>query len=140
MDCLFCHRPLRPGDKVLQVYRFSHVAYGVPHAVGDPEPAHVRCETPAREFADSPVHPRTLVIYNPGTTMRVAPSHQCLYCTEVFRRDDRIVEVIRVQGIDMDPERGAPGVVCDDDREYAHARCDDRDAKQGTYRTKAVLS
>lgn len=140
MDCLFCARPIAPNDKVLQVYRFAFVRYGVPHAVGDPEPAHVRCDDPARRFAHELIAPRALVLYNPGMTTRVAPSHQCLFCGMVFRTDDRIVEVIRVQGVDRDPERGAPGIVCDDDREYAHARCDDRDARAGTYRTKAVLS
>lgn len=140
MDCLFCARPIARDDKVLQVYLFAYVRYGVPHAVGDPEPAHVRCEEPARAFRHAPVHPRALVLYNPGMTTRVAPSHQCLFCGETLRSGDRIVEVIRVQGVEVDPERGAPGVKCDDDREYAHARCDDRDATKGIYRTKAVLA
>ena len=141
MNCLFCAQPLRPGDKVLQVYRLAGgFQYGVPLAVGDPEGAHVACTDPARAFAHEVVPPRRLVAYNPGMTVRVAPSHQCLFCGETFRREDRVVEVIRVQGVSEDPVRGAKGVVCDDDREYAHARCDDRDATKGTHRTRVVLA
>lgn len=140
MNCIFCARPIAKDDKVLQVYRFTFMRYGVPHVIGEPEPAHVRCEEPARRFSHEPIPQKALVVYNGGPTMRVSPSHQCLFCGVAFRADDRIIEVIRVQGIALDPETSVQGVLCDDDREYAHARCDDRDAKQGTYRTKVVLS
>lgn len=139
MICIYCRSLIAPADKVLQVYRYVGERYGVPLAAGDPEPAHVRCGDPARVWSHQNVPPQALKRYNPGMTPRVAPSHQCLYCGEVLRRNDRIVEIIRVQGVDHDPVRGVPGIVCDDDREYAHGRCEDRDATKGPNHGLVVL-
>lgn len=131
MECVYCKARLRPGDKITLIHVFDHMRNGVPYAVQDPEAAHYDCVRPGHTLAQPEVPSQRLPRYNPGMVPRACPSHQCLYCGEVFKRFDRIVEVFRVSGSDIDPERGSRGIVAEKDVEYAHGRCNDRDATHG---------
>jgi hypothetical protein len=68
---------------------------------------------------------------------KLAPSHQCAKCGEVFRTGDRIQELYVVEGVAVDPQVGAPGIQCAGEAEYAHKDCKDRDLTKG--REKLVV-
>lgn len=139
MDCPFCRVRVKVGDAVVVVHRFSHFHAGRLHGEGEPVPAHLACGNPSVTFTHPQINPQFLKVDRIGLIMPVAPSYQCLLCGEPFRRGDLLVEALRVQEIDHDPVVGHPNVKVKDEAEYAHHRCDDRDASKGPERGRLVV-
>lgn len=105
--------------------------YAVPLVHPEPEAAHIVCSDPGRAWSGKDV-PRTRLKAGAENLMgRLAPSHQCRNCGEVFLAGDRIVEVYAVEGVGVDPQIGAPAIQCAGEAEYAHKDCADRALSKG---------
>lgn len=111
--------------------------YAVPLVHPEPEAAHNVCSDPGRAWSGKDVPRTRLKVGAENMAGRLAPSHQCRNCGEVFRAEDRVVEVYVVEGVGMDSQIGAPAIQCAGEAEYAHKDCGDRTLSQG--RTAGIL-
>lgn len=96
------------------------------------EYAHVECADEALT-ALSIIIPRKRVPKNvelPELRARV-PDHQCVRCRARIAREDRLIQVLIVEGIAIDPQLGVPGVRCSNEYEVCHVDCTDRDLAKG---------
>lgn len=132
---------MKAGHRVTQVWVVASVEqYGVPLVHPEPEAAHKVCGDPAHPWTRPDVPRSQLKQGVEDMTLRLAPSHQCANCGEVFQPKDRIVEVYVVEGVAIDPAIMAPGIRCAGETEYAHKDCKDRDLSQGRAAVVLVTS
>lgn len=130
--CADCRGPIGANDKIVQLWVVVDARHGTPYVDQDAEAAHARCSNPRLPFTHAAVprsrlKPEAIVMPIPGK----CPSHQCVFCGELFRRNDRILTVFQVEGVGKDPSNGAPAVQCSVETEYGHRKCEDRDLTRG---------
>ena len=127
-----CKAPIRAGHFVEQLWVVAEIHEGLPTTDSLPEAAHEDCDNPARRWAHKTINIHTLKRDDMSTAkVELAPSHQCKHCGLPWQRGDRIVEIVRVEGVFFDATANGPGIKCSSDAEYVHANCADRDLSKG---------
>lgn len=132
--CRRCRKLFVPGDAVQRALVVAGVGPGptgarCTHVDEDYELIHFDCKNPKSPCVH-PLADRSKLV--PSKTLPLAvrtPDFQCRVCGVTFVREDRIVEVLLVEGIALDPDTKAPAVQCCAGAEYAHKDCRDRALK-----------
>lgn len=130
--CASCRGPIAITDKIVQLWVVEYIRHGTPYIDSNAEAAHAKCSNPRLPLVH-PAIPRSRLKpeVNVMPIAQKAPSHQCVFCGQMFRRGDRIVTVFQVEGQGRDETTGAPSIQCSMETEYGHHNCADRDQSKG---------
>lgn len=131
--CIKCHTVFKTGQRVMQVWVVTGVGRHpkrqgmVPFLLDTPEFAHACCEDLSLLRADLPTIeiPRQhlkpdVVSLRPRTN-----EYTCTLCRKKVERGDRVLTVMIVEGIGIDPETSFPAARVTGEYEVVHVNCRD---------------
>lgn len=122
--CVICKKPFELGHKLLELHVIAGIdSYKRVHVSEFVEYGHFNCFNEEQE-RESPLlkPPTNETIEKLRPTI---PAHLCKICKNPLKRGERIVLLYVVLGGGIDPETNAPGIMCSNEFESAHAKCND---------------
>lgn len=131
--CVRCRIQFKRNDKITQIWAVTgigrHPEDGRKSAYMNevPEYGHANCKDAAdAENIIIPPVPRELLSMSLDKLIRPRfPEYMCSRCKKTLKREDRVLTVTIVQGIDKDPETNFPAAVCSPEFEIVHVDCKD---------------
>lgn len=138
--CLRCHAIFQVGDRVTQIWIVAGIGEHpntyrkVPYLGDIPEFGHIACKDKSLNIATEgliTVPRQSLKQTNLDPLRPRVPEYQCAICKKSVVREDRVVPVVAVIGIGIDPETNLPAAMCSDEYEVVHFDCKDPSLKLG---------
>lgn len=133
--CIRCHIVFSVGDRVTQILIVAGIGphpsglSRVPFLCDVPEFGHLRCKDRMLQAANTSLilPPRnTLKPTNNSRALRPrVPEYLCALCKKPLEREDRVLAVVPVRGIGIDPDTNQPAAECSDEYEIVHFDCSD---------------
>lgn len=119
--CKVCKKYFELNDRLIEI----HVVAGVDnlvHVSDEIEYGHMNCLN-NKIIIESPI--RRAPTSEEIMDVIINPSHICKICKAPFKREDRITIAYVVIGKGVDPDTKAPGIMCSDQFEAVHIKCND---------------
>jgi hypothetical protein len=138
--CRQCLQTFQPHDRITRLLVVTgvgiHEGRKQLFVMDRREVAHVDCQDHRLTHRASPALIETprqrLAVTKDRNIIRARYNEfTCTDCRTELRRGDRILQVMIVIGIGIDPAIMAPAVECSEEFEVAHKSCDDRDLSAG---------
>lgn len=134
LNCLVCGKLFKNGEALTEIQIIAGIEDNyLIHVSGTVEYGHSRCVTGNEEKAVAYSHLLKPTKETARAVMAKTPSHICKFCKKTLNREDRIIIAFTIEGSAIDPVTKMPGLLCSQDFESAHVRCNDPKLTLGSY-------